>query len=413
MYTYIRAVGVYSSGPKGQQLLDISKYSLETVCKYFKEMIVVLNDSMSKEKELALNLFDYYEEVKVYKKNIQSWLDENQTRVLKTSTKVPGNRYGYVTSQDIQYKWFSLFPGSINRPSDSQGLLTVNNAPDIRVMKTDGSKVDYKALANRSLWTINGYMVRAVADDTAVYLQNAGKHYRVYDGIHVNCLNFNTISTLNTETVVKENIKFIEVSGYQQVRVKSKTSLKGKTVWMSIGGQLYFNDIVDVLNDNTIRIQTDKVDWFTKIFDAKRFIDISTIIDKEREIVDKNFFRTEDFFQKLFTDLSTFIIILDNGNMSVESVPLTTYRYPFTYHTEEKLNLPLMLSNGMIPKYFVRKIINRRLLDIDMGVQRAYLNKTTGSANEGNLLHDYTNRCIPSHYFRGYHLKIRSIVQKD
>jgi hypothetical protein len=70
-----------------------------------------------------------------------------------------------------------------------------------------------------------------------------------------------------------------------------------------------------------------------------------------------------------------------------------------------------MVSNGLLPKYFTRKIINRRLLDIDLGINKRYLNKTTGIHNEGNLFHGFTNRFQPSTLFEGYLLYIRAIIQ--
>lgn len=412
MYTYQRAVGVYLTGPKGQQLLDISRYALKQIPIYFREMIIVVKDEMYNQ-QVSINLLeDYRNELISSELTIQQWLDSKANVTLKTSNTVPGNEYRYVTCEDITYKWFSLLPGDLRISDDRQDQLTTSSAPDIRVRKTDNSLVDYDKLEHRALWTVNGHLCRAVSRDNDVFLLNAGKHFRVYDNVHVTCLNFNTVSTLNTYPIEETSVEFEDYDTYGFLHIKTKVPVTDKTLWMSIGGRLYLNDVVEVTGANTLSIRINYVDWFTRIFDSKRYIDLSSVIDIEREVVGKDFFFTELFFKTLLTDPSSFLIVLDNPHLSVETVPIQTYRYPFTFHTHETRKLPLMVSNGLLPKYYTRKIINRRLLDIDIGLHKLYLNKTSGIGNGGELYHGFTNRKRPSVLHRGYLLKIRSILQE-
>jgi len=412
MYTYKRAVGVNQLVPRGEELLDISSFQTQALPGQFSQLKIVVQDGLYKA-EVAIDMADYINEFSAFVGTIQQWLDTQSNVPLKTSNTLPGNQYRYVTSHDIQYKWFTLFPGDARLTVDRQAYLDTASAPDIRVIKTDRTAVDYRALAERSLWTINGHLVRAVGDDEALYLLNAGKHFNVNDNIHVNSLNFNTVSKLKTYTLSKEDIEFDDHDSYKFLHVRTPVSMKGKTVWMSIGGRLYLNDVATPVGERLIAIHTEQVDWFTRIFDSKALIDLSGVIDKEREVVGKKFFSTKEFWEALLTDQSTFFIVLDNPNLFVSLEPITTYRYPFTYHTEETKPIPLMTANGLLPKYFTRKLINRRLLDTDIGIQKLYLNKTTGTANGGDLYHGYTNRFAPSKLHNGYLLYIRSVIQKD
>lgn len=411
MYTYKRAVGINQLVPRGEELLDISTLQTKTLPTTFSELRIVVQDSLYAA-EVTIDMADYVNAFIAFTGTIQQWLTSKASVPLKTSNTVPGTEYRYVTTQDIQYKWFTLFPGDARLTEDRQAHLDTASAPDIRVMKTDGTAVDYPALAERSLWTINGHLVRAVADAKALYLLNAGRHFNVNDNIHVSSLNFNTVSKLKTYTLAKEDIDFEEHDTYNFLHIRTPVSMKGKTVWMSIGGRLYLNDVVSPVSERAMSINTTKVDWFTRIFDSKALIDLSSVIDKEREVVGKNFFSTKEFWEALLTDPSTFLIVLDNPNLFVSLEPIVSYRYPFTYHTEETRHIPLMTANGLLPKYFTRKLINRRLLDIDIGVEKRYLNKTTGTANGGDLYHGYTNRFAPSKLHNGYLLYIRSVIQK-
>lgn len=412
MYTYKRAVGVSRRSPKGDELLDIAGIPCNTLFTEYSRLLIVVLDGYSN-KDVAIDLQYYLVDLGVFTGDIQAWLNTKASTPLKTEPKLPGDRYRYVTTQDIQYKEFSLLPGNALAGDDSQDMYTTADAPDIRVVKTDNSEVDWTALVERALWTINGHMVRAVKGNRCLYLLNAGKHFNVDDNIHVNCLNFNTVSKLSTRPIAAGDIKFEIIDGVKYLHVSSKVSLKDKTVWMSIGGRLYQNDVVQPRGNDSFAIKINKVDWFSAIFDSKRLIDLSSVIDKDRMVVPAEFFSTEEFFTKLFTDISSFMVIFDNPRLYASLVPLTSYLYPFTYHTEETRQIPLLTGNGLLPKYYVRRIINRRLLDIDIGVQRIYANKTTGIHNEGNLYHGFTNRHDPSKLHSGYLLYIRAIVQGD
>lgn len=412
MYTYLRAVGIYQSGPQGEQLLDISRYALKQIPLYFRGMVIVVNDAMYN-REVSIDLLkDYRNELMGSELTIQQWLDSKANVPLTTSNTLPGNDYRYVTCSDIQYQGFSLAPGNVNITDDRQASLTVSSANDIRVHKTNNTSVDYTALEKRALWTVNGHLCRAIGRDKDLFLINAGKHFRIYDNIHVTCLNFNTVSTLNTYPIKEDMIEFEQFDELGFLHIKTPFPLTDKTVWMSIGGRLTISDVIKVTGPNSLRIHPEYVDWFTRIFDSKQLIDLTSVIDTEREVVGKDFFSTETFFTKLLTDPSSFLIVLDNPHLSVETVPVTPYKYPFTFHTHETQNLPLMVSNGLLPKYYTRKIVNRRLLDIDIGMNRLYLNKTTGIQNGGDLYHGFVSRQRPSVLHRGYLLKIRSIIQE-
>ena len=412
MYTYNRAVGVSRRSPKGEELLDIAALPCNTLFAEYSRLIIVVYDSIAM-RDVSVDMMYYYNDLGSYAGTIQQWLNVMANTPLRSSNKLPGDRYRFVTTHDIQYEWFSLLPGSAAQGDDRQDLLTTADAPDIRVVKTNNTDVDFDALLHRGLFVVNGHLTRAMPGTRCLYLLNAGKHFNVYDNIHVNYLNFNTVSKLNTYPIPRDCIKYTEVDGVPFLHVKSKVPTANKTTFMSIGGRLYLNDIIVPRGNDSFAIQINKVDWFTAIFDSKELIDLSTVIDKERMVVDKNFFRNEEFFTKLLMDLSSFMIVLDNPYLDVSMVPMTNYLYPFTYHTEETRQLPILTGNGLLPKYFTRRIINRRLHDIDIGVQKLYVNKTTGINNGGDLLHGFKSKFAPSKLHAGYLLYIRGIIQGD
>lgn len=412
MYQYIRAVGLYKDGPTGEQLLDIAQYRLKDVAKYFSEMLVVIKDLLSDEAEVVINLNDYREEINTLDLTIQQWLDAKSSVPLITSNKVPGNEYRYVTCGDIQYQGFSLLPGNAKLSADKQDKLTTTGAPDLRVQKTLLSQVNYGLLQTNCLWTVNGYLTRSVATEDCLYLLNAGRSFNVYDNIHVGYLNFTTLSKLSTYPLTKDQIKYQNIDGKIQALIKTNLDFTNKQVWMSIAGQLYLTDIVRPRGKDSLRVDLSMVDLMSKIYTAKNYINLDGVLDQERAIVDKDYFRTEEFIVNLLTHHNTFLIVLDNPNLSVEVKPIVTYQFPFTYYTEETLKIPLLLASGSLPKYFTRRLANKRLLDIDTMVRRRYLYKTVGNI-DNNVIHPYTNRFHPADYESGYLLYIKGIYTED
>lgn len=410
MYTYKRAVGINQLVPEGQEIVDISTLQTKALPITFSELIIVVTDSLYN-RDVSIDMLDYVNEFIGFTGTIQEWLDTKTSVVLKTSNELPGTEYRWATLHDIQYEWFSLHPGDANMAMDRQEHLDTASAKDIRVYKTDNSAVDYKVLAERSLWVFNGHLKRAVADETGLYLLNAGKDFRVNDNCHACCINMNTMTKLKTFGFTPDDVIFEQGDTHIFVHLKTPVSLLNKTIWMSIGGRLYLNDVVHMVSEKMLAIRTERVDWFTRIFDSKRFIDLEGVIEKEREVVGKDFFSTEKFWKALLSHPSTFLIACDNPHLYVSLDPVLPYKSPFTYETKETKALPLLTADGMLPKYFTYRIINRRILNTDLGNQRQYLNWTTGVGNGGDLYHGHTNRFKPSKLNDAYLLSIRSVIQ--
>lgn len=410
MYTYKRAVGINQLVPEGQEIVDISTLQTKALPITFSELIIVVTDSLYN-RDVSIDMLDYVNDFIGFTGTIQQWLDTKTSVVLKTSNDLPGTEYRWATLHDIQYKWFTLYPGDATMAMDRQAHLDTASANDIRIYKTDNSAVDYKALAERSLWVFNGHLKRAVADDTGLYLLNAGKDYRINDNCHACCINLNTMTKLKTYSFKPEDVIFEAADTHIFVHLKTPASLLNKTVWMSIGGRLYLNDVINMVSEKMVAIRTERVDWFTRIFDSKRFIDLEGVIDKDREVVGKDFFSTEKFWKALLSHPSTFLIVCDNPHLYVSLDPVQPYKSPFTYETQETKALPLLTADGMLPKYFTYRIINRRILNTDLGNQRLYLNWTTGTGNGGDVHHGYTNRFKPSKLNDAYLLSIRSVIQ--
>lgn len=411
MYSFKRSVIAYNTGAKGLQPFDVSGVLLNKYRDYFTQVWLVLNDLMY-DAEICIQYTNYAQEFDAYNGTIADWLATKANTPLTTVKGYPGTEFIKAKFYDAQYQWFTPNPGDASRHTNDQHLITLYEAPDIRMHKTDNSAVDYKALNDYTLWLMNGHVSRSVADDTDIYLINAGKNYKVNTNITIGVINFKGIGKVSTSPIKAEDIKFTVSGQDRHLKVKTKEVLKDKTVWMVIGGRLYMNDVVRVTSDNSVTINFTGVDWFEKMFTSREWIDLQDIIPREQKSVPKNYFRSEAFFMKLLTHPSTFFVTINNPYISTTSIPLREYQFPFTYHTERSDDLPMLLANGLIPCYQRRKIVNEFLLDIDAGFHKRYLYHTAGEAT-GDFIHGTLHYAYPHSYARAYLLEIKSLFKGD
>lgn len=410
--TYKSAYGVYLNNAITQIVTpDISAMALRDVSKIFQRLSVVFYDNYYK-KELSLDLFRYLNEMDNSDLTIQQWLDTKNKVVLTTSDYVPSGTYVSATYSDITYRNFKLLPGDIRKSEGDQNLLNVSKAVDIRVVKNDIAQIDYVKLKDKTLWTINGHFVRAVADQKYLYLLGAGKHFKVNDNIHVGCINFNKLSDVKTLPIVVDDLEFDVTGQTPKIHIKLAESAIGKKVWLSLAGRLLFDGIVRKTGDRVLTVDLTKYDLVNRIFRSQDFIDLGGVMDKERTVIPKDYYLNQGVLTKLFTDISTFVIILDNPYINVTCEKLIRYNHPFTYLTSETEKLPLLLANGLIAKYFTRKSRHDRLLDVDLGAVTRYLNDSTGSGY-GDVFHKQVSSASPADVVNGYLLKIQAMVETD
>lgn len=410
MYTYIRAVGALKSGPTGQHLFNVENYKVSDIFKHFQRMTVVIKNSFY-DQDVALDLWDYQNELEYYDNTLQTWLDTKASEILITSNTLPGGVLKPITAFDAQYHNLRIFPGDVMKSDNSQTEVDVNNAPDIRLRHKDMPTFKYDQFVKTTLFTINGHFVRGVHGDKDVFLIGAGKHYRIEKNIHINCLNFYNRSTLTTAPIQIEDITVETPDTGIVLRVKFKESIAKKLVWMVIAGQLYIDDIVKPVSDNSVMIAINNVDIITKLFIAQDYINVDGIIDQETRIIPGDVLKTKEFYEKLLTHFTSFSVVLDNPNISVTVEPLQTFTYPTAFLVPlESNNLPLMLNNGLFPAYLAIRASNKEsLLKTDISISKNFLNKTTGTGNGGNAYHSYASRYYPADRVTGYFFKINAL----
>lgn len=410
MYKYQRAVGLYSYGANGPQLIDLTDLKLSSLMKNVTKLNAIISNSFYPDTLFNIDLFDYYNELVKFDNTFQAWLDSKEGVVLKCTTKnIFKGEFKYASFIDLQEFGFTLKPGDTTLGDDMQDRLTIGTAPDIRLAKNE--KLDYNLLANSALFTINGHFTRVTPSDNALYILNGSKHFKVYDNIHVGAINLNGLTTLTTSPITADQIVFDETYGALHVKITFNKSIKGKKVWLVVAGKLYTEDSVEIIADDAIKLKLGNTHWARSLFDSQPYIDLEPIINSETQVITKETLLSKSFYYDLLTHSTSFSIILDNPYIATEVEPLLAMQYPCSFlSTNNKYRHPLMLKNGMFPCYLTRDVGDDMLIDIDIFFTKHYLADTTGYNNGGDLYHNVIGRFEPVDLPRGQFFKIKSMV---
>lgn len=266
--------------------------------------------------------------------------------------------------------------------------------------------LDYSGMAKQTLFTVNGVFTRAVGRNDGIYLMSAGLDYiENRNDIRIGALSFEKLGNIETVPITSDILSEIETTSNKRWQVKTTQSLKNKTVWLVINGQLIPDySMVYPVNDNTVNIDLTAFDVSNHYLTYKNY----TRTPKLTNLTKFDKYK----YDALLKD-NTFIVIIDNPSLGIDVVPLTTFNYPNVLHTEEQFQHPILLENGLFPVPYIKTYgIRQRLLNHDLRTYRKYPFKTTGTLDNSFVLNEQINQGDPGHLCKGYLFKIHGLELK-
>lgn len=406
MYTYQYSVGRYKNYQPGYHVVDINDVSLASLEKLFDVLYIVINDGFYNT-QLSIKLEDYKLAFsKVPDLDIQEWLDTQTNVNLIKSDIIPGNKQEYVKLERIFTYGYFHYPADLNLANDRQSSLLADSSPDIKIAHYMYDNLDYSGMAKQTLFTVNGVFTRAVGRNDGIYLMSAGLDYiENRNDIRIGALSFEKLGNIETVPITSDILSEIETTSNKRWQVKTTQSLKNKTVWLVINGQLIPDySMVYPVNDNTVNIDLTAFDVSNHYLTYKNY----TRTPKLTNLTKFDKYK----YDALLKD-NTFIVIIDNPSLGIDVVPLTTFNYPNVLHTEEQFQHPILLENGLFPVPYIKTYgIRQRLLNHDLRTYRKYPFKTTGTLDNSFVLNEQINQGDPGHLCKGYLFKIHGLELK-
>lgn len=409
MYLYRRAIGAFQGDLAGLQPLNIENAKLGDVVSKTRALFITVYDKLLL-KESTIDMSDYRTETIDFKGSVQDWLDTKEKVPLKTFTGKIGEQFYYVRAEDLQLMGYKLLPARMELAGGRQPQVTAVGAKDILVKHIEVANPNYPLFVQTTLFTYNGYFVRAHGRPEGIYLEGAGKNFQINDQGHVGALDFKGISSVETLPFKAESMD-IDLKKHA-VYVTLDRDVLHETIWFVVAGKLICGaPAVAKTGHNTIRIDLRALDLGRLLIQSAKHIDLDNIANCKSGIVEAGLLDNPKVIEELFTNFNSFLVVLSNPYIGVDISPLEQYTFPTTFATEDRFHHPVMFSDGRFPTYRHREGAGRRLLDFDVRLLDVPMDYSTGPDNGGDLYHDKVNWSHPHTLVEAYHFKIYSIFK--
>lgn len=410
MYKYLYAVGRYKDYQPGFHVVDIAQYYIKDLGKLFSTLYIVMHDSVFNG-EIAIQLDRYQLEFESNPTmDIQEWLDTKSQEVLVRSPVIPGKDRLFVNAVRPFTDGYFHYPGDLNLAKDRQEDLFADTAPDILVKHYQyHTGIDYKAIADYGLFTVNGVFYRGVPRSDGLFLVGAGSDY-IYAkrDVRLGALNFKQLGKVQTTPVTPEMLYEVKTSGDTRWKIKvNKSMLTGnRTAWLVLNGQLLVDD------DIIYQVSGTELMFNPKSFNPMKHYQTYREYTKTPKLADMNKF--DKYIKEALTKHNSFLVFIDNPTLGIEVEPLSTFHYPNVLHTENKFPHPVMLENGLFPTVYPKSYgIKQRLLNHDVRIQRNYPIETSGTMAGSSYNSLAMNQGDPGHLPRGYFFKVFGVSFKS
>lgn len=405
MYKYLYAVGRYKGHMPGFHVVDISRSRVGDLEKLFSILYIVARDELFNT-DISLLLDDH----RLSFSNtpgvtIQEWLTSQASTPLRTAKIKPGKDPFYVKLERIFSNGYFHYPGDINLTKDRQAELFADSAPDVLIKHYKYvAGVDYRKLNDYSLFTLNGVFYRGFGRSDGLYLLGAGLDYIGHkQDLRAGALNFEKLGKITTIPITTANLIEQDSPGPKRYRVKvTETSLDNKTVWIVINGQLVVDsEMLHRVSDNHMAINPIAFDPMNHYQVFKHYC---------RTPVLKDMTKFDRYKKEALLMHNSFLVVIDNPTLGVETVPLATHLFPNVLHTEERFQHPVVLDNGLFPVPYMKSYgIGQRLLNFDLRIHRKYPVQTNGTLNGQAVNDQYVNQGDPGELPKGFFFKIHGV----
>ncbi|UVD32129.1 hypothetical protein [Vibrio phage phiKT1028] len=409
MYLFRRAIGAFQGDLAGLQPLNIENSKLSDVVLKTRALYITVYDKLLL-KESTIDMNEYRTETIFFKGTIQDWLDTKEKIPLKVFTGTIGGEQYHVRMEDMQLMGYKMLPARLELAGSRQSMVTSAGAKDILVKHIEVANPNYVSFVETTLFTYNGYFVRAHGRQEGIYLEGAGKNFQINDQGHVGALDFKGISKIETIPFKAEAMDIQPKKN--TVHVTLDRDMLHETIWFVIAGKLICGaPAVTKTGPNTVRIDLRALDLGRLLIQSAKHIDLDNIANCTSGIVEAGVLEEVSTIEKLFTNFNSFLVALSNPYMGIDVSPLEQYTFPTTFATQDRFHHPVMLSDGRFPTYRHRDGAGRRLLDFDVRLIDIPMDHSTGSKNGGDLFHDKVNWDRPHTLVEAYHFKIYSIFK--
>lgn len=353
MYTLIKSFGRRKDNPRLWKEVDTSTIKLSQIFIDYKQFYLLIEDRYMEEPELfdLMSLKNDYFDSNM---TIDDFLLINGNNRLTTVPNTLNSEIQYVKYADAIRAGFK-----IDIVSQLEGFGADSSIDDKTWLILRKEGLDYSLFEKHCLTFVNGFLHFSEVNNQGVYIKEGDKSRRVSGHNTVGILSFKDVSELKqipiTDTMVNKqgdnDLSFRTV-------IDVGEDISDKTILMSIGGYLITpsSNIFSLESKDKLIINFNRYDILNRFFESREFIDFSSFgldtPDTNDEQYINNELHSDQFITALLTSPQSFIVLLDNPDISFTYTAVRPSLMPGIYTSLHEPIYPLIVGNGMLGNYW-------------------------------------------------------------
>lgn len=412
-YTLQSALGKGLTGGQEWSAIDLGNMTFAAAIANYSTVYAILTNPFVSG-PVSLNLADILTTLTNHEQTFAAYLAALGNKALPTSASIPSIQTSFVRYMNAFQAGYEVRPVAGSSSIDSK--LSVANKPHLLLTRDN---TDYESFFESCLVSVNGFLHLTDTDKlNGAWVLNGmrsviqSKQNKI--GIH----NFQdlgklTLIPITSSMIYKQNTK---QNLCNQAYINVGQDLTGSTVMLVIGGYLHLLDTKTfrLVGEQALMVDFNNYPLLERYYESRDSIDLSNLAlsayPTNPDAISVAELTSDAAIKALLTLPQSFVVLLDNQDVSMELVRLENARWPGCYTSTVEPLYPLMTGYGKLNEYWSVYEQPRWALKCADNLKPRY-NFNTIDAPRDQLT--VTNQCDPMRpttISPGFFLQIRSDI---
>ena len=412
-YTLVSALGKGLTGGQEWSSIDLGSMTFAEVVDNYSTVYAILTNPFITG-QVSLDLAAILPNITNQSQTFSAYLVALGNLALPTSTSIPSLSTSYARYMNAFQAGYSVTPIASIAALDSE--LPVSDKPHALLQR---ASTNYESFYQNCLVSVNGYLHMTDTDQqTGVWVLN-GMHSCILSKKNkIGILDFQDIGTLTlipitADMIYKQNTNQA-LANHAYINVGQ--DLTSQTVMVVIGGYLHVLDTKTfrLVGTESLMIDFNNYPLLERYFESKDSIDLSTLAltasPNNPDAISVEQITSDAAITALLTLSQSFIVLLDNTDVSVELVKLEQMRWPGCYASYVTPIFPLVTGYGKLNEYWWVYEQPRYALKCADNLKDNFIFNTVPAPRTQNMVTNQTDPMHPRDISAGYYLQISSDI---
>lgn len=354
MYQYVSTIAKLLHGNQTWETPDISTIPFNILFSQYSRVIVILNNPFISG-NVALDLNTIKPNVDGLPITILDYLVQNGNMTLPTMATVPSLNPVYAKYADAFHAGYKVIPMGPGTAIDAQLPVT-----DKTWLALNRPKTDYALFHSSCLVNVNGFYHLIDSDINGVYVVDGMKSCLKSKQNQIGIYSFRELGNL-TYVPIKQNMLYKQTPNQvykNEVHLNLGVDITNKTVMLVLGGYLHVLDdkTFTAVGTNSIRVDTANLPLLERYFESLPYLDFSSLnlstTTKNIDQISVPEFLSDAAISAYFTMSQSFVVLLDNPNISVNKQYLEKRPLPNMFVAYQEPKYPVIVGCGKVANYW-------------------------------------------------------------